>query len=1102
MARDDSFLTGITRAFLQGNLSLLLILIALVAGGAALLVTPREEEPQIVVPLADVLVSYPGGSAEEVEQMVAARLERLLYQIDGVEYVYSLSRPGAAIVTVRFFVGQDREASLIKLYNKIFQNVDKVTPGIAGWIVKPIEIDDVPIVNATLYSARYDTHQLYRIAEEVVDQLHHVSDTAGITIHGGQRRAIQVRLNAERLAAYRLSALEIAGALKTSNAQMASGAFAQANETIRVETGPFLRDVREVRNLMIGLHDDRPVYLRDVAEVTDGPDEQVTDTRIGFGPAAHEHARFSNLKSRQAPPTDPLPPPPSEIHNRKSTIQNGTYPAVTIAIAKKKGSNAVRVAREIERRLDALQGDLIPDGVRVRLTRDYGATANDKVNDLILNLVLAMLTVIGLIAVSMSWREGLIVALAVPITYALTLLFNLLAGYTINRVTLFALILALGLLVDDPTVAVENIHRHLTLRRASRFDAVLNAMREILSPLVVATLAVIVCFLPMFFITGMMGPYMRPMAFNLPVAMLMSLFVSIALTPWLSAKMLQPEAAHMADAAPPDFRATPLARLYRRIVLPLLESRRKSFGLLAALVGLLLFSAVLALTGLVPLKILPFDNKNEFQIVVDMPENTPLEATSAAVAEIERTLQTVPEVTAFVSTLGAASPMDFNGLVRHYYLRQGPHVADVRVTLLHRTERAMDSHAIVLRLRRDFEAIGRRTGAMLKLVELPPGPPVLSMIVAEIYGQPRHHYDELIAAARTVAARLRAEPGVVETDVMVESAQRKMTFLVDREKAGLNGIAVEDVVQTVRLALSGLMVGVAHIPTEQNELPIVLRLPEAQRSDLARLRTLVVKGRTGHTVQLGELGRFEERLEDQPIFHKNLERVVFVTAETAGRGPAYPVLALQAHFKKHPLPPGIRADWNGEGEWKITVDVFRDLGIAYGAALLAIYILLVYATASYALPLIVMLAIPLTLIGIMPGFWLLNLIADRPVGGYGTPVFFTATAMIGMIALGGIVVRNAIILLDFIAHAVARGTPLKEAILEAGAVRFRPIFLTAGAAILGAWPITLDPIFSGLAWALIFGLFVSTAFTLVVVPVVYYLIYANRPSRAADIGPV
>ncbi len=1066
MAKDNSFLNGVVRTFLEGNLVVLLILLSLVAGAAALWLTPREEEPQIVVPVADVFVTLPGSSAKEVEQLVSSRLEKMLYQIDGVEYVYSMSRPGMAVVTVRFFVGEDREDSLIKLYNKLFSNIDQVTPGISGWVVKPVEIDDVPIITAALYSDRYDTYALHRVAEEVVDHLQRIPDSARITIHGGEQRVLRVELDHRRLAAFGLTVMEVMGAVRTANAQMESGAFEQADTGIRVEAGPFLQKADEVRALLVGVQGDRPVYLRDVADIRDGGGEIGTYTRLGFGPGAEREQAAWNPARAEA-----------------------SHPAVTVAVAKKTGTNAVLVAREVEAQLETLRGRVIPDEVELLVTRDYGQTANEKVNNLVTSLALAIITVIGLLALSMSWREGLIVAIAVPITYSMTLMFNLLMGYTINRVTLFALILTLGLLVDDPIVGVENIARHLRMKRLPRKDAILAAMDEVMPPIVLSTLAVVVSFVPMFFITGMMGPYMAPMAVNVPVAVFFSTVVALTVTPTLSRLMLRVDET---SGDPPDVKDTAVYRVYRGIMQPFIRSRGRGRLLLAVTGILFVLSVGLALTGRVPLKMLPFDNKNEIQITVDMPEDTTLERTDAVVRRVEDYLRTVPEVTDFTSTVGTASPMDFNGMVRQYYLREGPHLADIRVNLLHHTKRQMDSHALVLRIRNDIAALAEATGAHIKLVEMPPGPPVLATVVAEVYGEPHHSYEDLIRAAAIVEARMHEEPGMVDIDTTVEVQQRKVLFRVDREKAALNGVSTEAIVNTVHLALGGMPAGVLHQSAEQNELPIILRLPRAARSDIARLEQIAVRGREGSLVEIGELGRFEETAYDRTLFHKNLRRVVYVTADTAGRGPAYAVLALQQHFKAEPLPAGIAVDWRGEGEWKITVDVFRDLGIAFGAALLGIYILLVYQTLSYKLPLIIMLSIPLTMIGIMPGFWLLNILVNRPVGGFDNPVFFTATAMIGMIALSGIVVRNALVLIDFMQTAIARGQSVQAAVLESGAVRMRPILLTAGTTMLGAWPITLDPIFSGLAWALIFGLFVSTAFTLIVVPVVYHMILTGK----------
>lgn len=1066
MAGDRPFTSSIVKTFLEGNLALLMIIISLLIGAAALFMTPREEEPQIIVPVADVYVTYPGGSAEEVEQMVSSRLEKLLYQIEGVEYVYSMSRPGQAIVTVRFYVGESREDSLIRLYNKLWSNIDEVTPGITDWVVKPIEIDDVPIVNATLYSDRYGTYELHRTAEEIVDHLQEIKDTARITIHGGEPRTVNVYLDNERLSAYGISHAGIKNAIRASNVRMETGAFEQADELIRVSAGPFFHDTRALKQLMVGTHNGKPVFLRDVADIRDGPDEINTYTRLGYAPGSDS-------------PTD-------------------CFPAVTVAVAKKTGTNAVAVARDVRSRLDALKGSVIADGIDVEITRDYGQTANEKVNNLVTSLGLAIATVIGLLALVMGWREGLIVAVAVPITYSLTLLFNMYMGYTINRVTLFALILTIGLLVDDPIVGVENIYRHLQMQLMSVKDAILTAMNEIMPPVVLSTLAVIVSFVPMFYITGMMGPYMAPMAVNVPVAVFFSTVVALTITPTLARWLLRPGTGEKKGL---DVKQTRMYGIYNRVMAPLLDSRGRAYALLGATALLFFISVSLPAIGLVPLKMLPFDNKNEIQIVVDMPEHATLEKTDAVVRKVEDYLRTQAEVTDFTSFVGTASPMDFNAMIRQYYMRQGPHVADIRVNLVHHAKRMQDSHSFVLRIRNDIDAIAQETGASIKLVEMPPGPPVLATVVAEIYGAPHHSYDDIIEAADIVRARMHEEEGLVDIDTSVEADVRELFFHVDREKAALNGIYTKDVVNALRTGMDGMPAGTIHIPTEQNELPIILRLPRESRSSRAQLEKIVVAGEQGSLVQLGELGHFEESVYDKTILHKNLERVVYVTAEMAGKGPTFPVLALKSHFWDNPLPDGMRINWRGEGEWKITVDVFRDLGIAFGAALIGIYALLVYQCASYLLPVVIMLSIPLTMIGIMPGFYLLNLLVDRPVGGFDNPVFFTATAMIGMIALAGIVVRNALVLINFIRTSRADGMPSRQAVLESGAVRMRPILLTAATTMLGAWPITLDPIFSGLAWALIFGLFVSTAFTLLIVPVVYYLLYGDTPEPSPDTTP-
>lgn len=1159
--RSHAFLDAIVRAFLNSNLSLILILLAAALGLAALVITPREEDPQIVVPMADVLVSFPGHSAAEVEQLVATPLEKLLYQIDGVEYVYSMSRADAAVITVRYYVGEDRERSLVKLYKRIDEHLDLAPPGIAGWVVKPVEIDDVPIVTLTLRSATADEFALRRVAEEVVERLAAVKNTSRAYIVGGRPRVVSVYLDPDRMQAFSVSPLEVQRAIQVTNVTQTGGDFSRGDAAVRVEVGRALRDAGELRELVVGVFGDRPVYLKDVADIVDGPAEASSYVRHGWGPARHFEHEEGFTGTLIGPPAATAAGDRSGSSPGKpvagaagSYVADGSRPAVTIALAKKKGTNAVWVARDILKATAELKRDVIPDDIEVVITRNAGRTANEKVNELVEALAVAVFIVLALLTLGLGWREALIVAVAVPVVFGLTLTVNLLFGYTINRVTLFALILSLGLLVDDPIVDVENIARHFTFRRRATRQVVLEAVSEIRPPLITATLAVIVSFLPMLFITGMMGPYMRPMALNLPVTMLMSMLVAFTITPWLSYHLLRKrytrgDAGLGSPALPNDaglggpalqegddigaVRGTLLYRVFHPLMTPLLRSRVAAWGFLAVMAGLMVVAAGLAATRNVPLKMLPFDNKNELQLVLDFDEGTTLERTDAAVRDFERLLAGVPEVTDFTSYVGLASPMDFNGLVRHYYLRQGDHVADIRVNLVGKKSRRAQSHALGLRLRGELTELARRHGARLKIVETPPGPPVIATLVAEVYGRPDHTYDDLIAAATTVRARLELEPGVVDVDDTIEAEQTKLVFVTEREKAALNGVSVAEIAETIRAALGGTSAGTLRAPDERSPLRIELRLPRPLRSSPAELARLHVKGRAGALVPLAELGRWEQSTVDQMIYHKNLQRVVYVFAETAGRPPADCIVDVQADRggarhasdeqwhaigsgalgtgEPRPLgrrtfltnggglgwrvPEGIRVDFGGEGEWQITLEVFRDLGLAFGAALVAIYILLVAQMRSFSIPVVVMMAIPLTVIGIMPGFWLLNLLAAQNVGGYADPVFFTATGMIGMIALAGIVTRQAVIIIDFIHLSLARGHGLYDAILASCIVRLRPILLTVSTAMLSAFPITIDPIFSGLAWALIFGLLAATVFTLFVIPVVYWLVYAHKPGH-------
>jgi multidrug efflux pump subunit AcrB len=1062
------FIAAVVHRFLTSQLSIILIILSLCLGVAAILVTPREEDPQIVVPLADIFVSAPGASAEEIEKLVSTPLERLLWQIDGVEYVYSMSSQDMAVVTVRFYVGQERENSILKVHNRIAMYQDAAPPIVRGWVIKPVEIDDVPIVNLTLFSDRYDDHALRRVGEEVLARLSAVKNISRTQIVGGRSREVRVELLPERMFGLGVSLPEVRRALVGADASVTAGSFSQANRSITVTANAFLASAAEVGGLVVGVHQGRPVYLRDIATIADGPAEADSYSRIGY---SHYFKKENGL-----------------------TDMPKAYPAVTLALAKKKGTNAVVVADNILEELATLKQEIIPDHVQVEITRNTGATAQQKVNELLASLAFAIVSVVLLLAFSLGWREALVVALAVPISFSLALFVNFLFGYTINRVTLFALILSLGLVVDDPITNVDNIQRHMFTGKRGPIGNVLFAVNEVLPPVIMSTIAIIISFTPLFFITGMMGPYMAPMASNVPMTVIFSTLCALTIVPWMTYLLLKkhPALGRSNHTDPPASTGGRIHRIYRAVTQPFLVSRARRYGLLAAILVLLSLPVGLAAFRLVPLKMLPFDNKNEFQIVLDMPEGTSLEATDAVVRQFEAFLLTVPEMTNYVTYTGVASPIDFNGLVRHYYLRKGPHLADIRVNLVDKGRRAQQSHAIVLRLRKDLEKIAAANRADIKLVETPPGPPVLSTLVAEIYGDRDVPYRQLIAGAAHVKRVMADEPFVTDIDDSTEADRQRIDFVVDKEKAALHGVSTQQIIQTLRIALSGDAPATVHLPDERQPLMVNTILPRHKRSGAVPLSQIPVKSATGAMVPLAELVTPSAVDQQQPIYHKNLERVVFVTGEMAGRAPGEAVLDMMKTLRSRPMPDGTRVQWAGEGEWKITLRVFRDMGIAFAAALTGIYILLIVQTGSFFMPLLIMMAIPLTLIGAMPGFWLLNLVTGKTIGGFADPVFFTATGMIGMIALGGIVIRNAIVLIEFIQDALTQGLPFDEAILQSGAIRMRPILLTAATTALGAWPITLDPIFSGLAWTLIFGLLASTVFTLLVIPVTYYALYRKQ----------
>ena len=1060
----QGFILKTVRTFLSGPLSMIFISLAVLLGIMAIFMTPREEEPQIVVPMVDVMVEFPGHSPAEVEQLVTVPLERLLWQIDGVEHVYSISHRDSAFVGVRFYVGEDRDRAMVKVRDKIDENLALVPQGVTNWLINPVEIDDVPIVSLTLYSPKRTAFELRRMAEELKARLDSLRDISLTEIIGGYRRQIRIEPDIENLAARKISISQIKNALAQNNVVATVGQTLSAGREVDILTTPGLENAEQLRKTVISAADGKIVRLEDVAKVSDGPEEQRNYVNIGFGPA------FKGKNTKK------------------------TYPAVTLAFSKKKGTNAVAVAKDIISSAKKLKQNVLPEDVEMIVSRDYGKTADDKVNDLISSMIFAILTVVILIAVSMGWREGIVVGLAVPVSFALALFVNYIFGFTINRVTLFALILSLGLVVDDPITNVDNIQRHIRMGILDPFHATLKAVKEVIPPVIMSTLAIIVSFTPMFFITGMMGPYMGPMAINVPLTVTFSTTCALTFVPWLSYRLLK----NKADAAPEENKdgdVTPewVRKLYASLIKPFLK-KRNAWLLLIAVFVMLIASAALMLFQ-VPLKMLPFDNKNELQLVVDMPEGNSLETTYKVVEELERYLSTINEVDNYQAYIGINAPIDFNGLVRHYGMRRESNQADIRINLADKTKREQQSHSIALRIRKRVTEIAEKHGAIVNIVEVPPGPPVLSTITVEVYGKAEHDYNELIAGAEVLQKRLSTtDPKhIVEIDNMSETPHERLEFKINRDKAALHGITPAQITSALKTALEGEHAALIRMPRERNPLYAYLQLPYEDRFNTERLSRLWLKGTDGKMVQLAELGNFLKETSEQPIFHKNLERVVFVTAECAGRAPGGVILrVIWDTLRREPLPEGIKVEWAGEGEWEVTLRVFRDLGIAFGIAMIGIFLLLIVQTNSVVMPLIIMCAIPLTIIGIAPGFYLLNLLIGKEVAGFSDPVFFTATGMIGMIALGGIVIRNSIVLIEFIQEAVKQGTPLRQAIIESGAVRFRPILLTALTTMMGAWPITLDPIFSGLAWALIFGLIASTFFTMLVIPTIYMLVNSEK----------
>ena len=1061
----------IAHAFIQSKLTPLIVIASLLLGLFAVVVTPREEEPQIVVPMIDVYVTYPGASAKEVEERVTRPMEKLLWEIKGVEYIYSIVKPGFNLTIVRFYVGESMEESLVKLYNKLMSNYDRIPPGVSQPMVKAKSIDDVPILSLTLWSEspRISGYELRRVALELCTEIKKDQNVAEFTVIGGQRRQARVILDPARLKAYNTSGFQIMEALGKSNVSLPSGAYPSGNREILVDTGGLLASIDEVGRVVVGVTNGRPVYLKDVAMLQDGPEEPGNYVFMGLGPASQRKGIAGNPA--------------------------GQNEAVTIAIAKKKGSNASVVALEALAKVDALKGHLIPSDVNVTVTRNYGETAKEKSDELLEHMLIATISVIILIALALGAREAIVVAVAVPVTLALTLLINYLYGYTLNRVTLFALIFSIGILVDDAIVVVENIHRHFK-QHGIGVDQAVKAVDEVGNPTILATWTVIAALLPMAFVSGLMGPYMRPIPVGASAAMLFSLLVALIVSPWLGYKVLGRPGKSVRHKPEKDFYP-----LYEKIIAPLMDSAKKRRIALAGVGGLLLLAMVLVPLKLVTVKMLPFDNKSELQVIIDMPEGSAMEKTAALAQEMGGYLKQVPEVTDYQVYVGTAAPFNFNGLVRHYFLRAGANVADIQVNFVAKGDRKDQSHDIAKRLRPGLKEIGDRFGARIKVAEIPPGPPVLSTLVAEVYGPETKRQIEI---ARQIRDIFEQTPGVVDVDWYVEADQKKLTFEANRTKAAENGVSTEALSQSMRIALSGAVAGLVHLEKEKEPVEIFLRMPMEDRAYPSTLRSLNVPSKLGNQVPLAELVSVREGVGEKTIYHKNLKNVTYVIGDVAGteESPIYAILKMKDAVRNLKLPEGYELKqydavqpWLEEtysmkwdGEWHITIEVFRDLGIAFAAVLVIIYILVVAWFKNFITPIVIMAPIPLTLVGILPGHWIFG-------------AFFTATSMIGFIALSGIIVRNSILLVDFAEQEWKEGKDLKHALLTAGAVRFRPIVLTAAAVVVGSFVMIFDPIFQGLAIAMMFGAVAATGLTLIVIPLLYYEFFKGMGSPSGTVDP-
>ena len=1050
-------------AFIDNKLTGILVIVSFFLGFIAVMTTPKQEDPDIVVPMIDVIVQYPGATPPVVEKKVVEPIEHQLWQLRDVEYLYSAAGDGWGIVTARFYVGTDPTKALVDLNSKLMEGISEVPDGVKlPPLIMSKSIDDVPILTLTLWGEGYDSYELYRIAATIEEELTKIGEVSNVFVVGGDKRQITVYLDPQKLEAYHINPLQVIQVLKAANAGGDNGFFVKDNRVITVQTGEFIKDKRDVENIVVAVYNGKPIFLKDIAKVVDGPGEVKHYVLFGTGPAHEEKGIEEEVR--------------------------GELPAVTIAIAKKKGTNAVDVAEKVLERIEAMKGSIIPKDLNVTVTRNYGKTAEEKFDELLKHLFIATFSVVLLIAVALGWREAIVVGITVPVILALTLFFSKLYGFTLNRVTLFALIFSIGVLVDAAIVVIENIHRWMSMGKVTPREAIILATDEVGNPNILATATIVAALIPMAFVGGLMGPYMRPIPINASTAIALSALIAFTITPWAAYLLLKNVQVHEEY----NVRKTFFWKLYTTVVVPLITSRVKKWAFYLSVLGLMAFSMWMLVAKLVVVKMLPYDNKSEVNIVIDMPEGTSLEET-ARVAKViaDEVIKKQNIVTDYQIYVGTAAPFDFNGLVRHYYLRQYPWQAEIHVNLVDKEHRAISSHEFAKLLREKIHPLAKKLGVKnIQVVEIPPGPPVLSPIVAEVY---HHDYGTALDVAWKVRQIFEKSPSITDVAIYADVDRQKYKIVIDEQKAKQNGLDKQQIWAIVAMALYGYDVTTLKT-TDFEKVPLIVKFPEGKRSGIDRLLNTKVMTMTGREVSLKEVVKVTKVPVEHTIYRKNMRRVVYVCGDVAGKyeAPFYSILDIRDQVLAIPNPYGkIEEYWyhlppagdkkvaiKWDGEMHITIRVFKDLGLAFVGAIFLIWVLILAWFKDYRIPGIIMAPIPLTLVGIIPGHWLM----DKLMGN----VFFTATSMIGFIALAGIIIRNSILLVDFAEQRLREGVPLHVAVVESGVIRTRPVLLTAAALIVGAFVIIFDPIFNGLAVSLIFGTIGSTTLTLVLIPVMYY----------------